>query len=482
MGEDHQVMDLTEASREGQRKHQEQILELEARKISSSIDVPTLRDEVRDMLRNMGEPVRLFGENLAEIRQRLRMVIARQKLGISGSTGIVKQEADGRQEARDEEEITKYTQAPSGLVEARQKFIGFSMNRAAKRLAKERTLKDLANRKRKLKEKNEIDESIKAYGTIKNRFERLALFGSQYGDDRALSCVLAGSLDHGKTEFMATSSWTGSIQCWDTSTGGIEKVAQATTCHEDRIMNMAILQSHSTILATASLDKSAKLWKIDKDEDTMNDNGPKLSIKPLQHLQGHSARLSQVAFHPMKEHVATTSYDYSWRLWDIETGSELLLQDGHWKESYGIDFHPDGSLCATSDFASVIQLWDLRSGKSIKHFLGHAKRVLHTAFHPNGFQLATAGDDGTVKIWDLRQREQFTSIPAHNRLVSSLRFHSSGEVLTSASFDGSVKVWSCRDWKLITSLQGHEGNVSHADYMNDSIISCGWDRTLKLWC
>ena len=53
----------------------------------------------------------------------------------------------------------------------------------------------------------------------------------------------------------------------------------------------------------------------------------------------------------------------------MSEGKELLLQDGHAREVYGVGFHPDGSLVATTDFGGVVQCWDLRTGKSACHFL-----------------------------------------------------------------------------------------------------------------
>ncbi len=55
-------------------------------------------------------------------------------------------------------------------------------------------------------------------------------------------------------------------------------------------------------------------------------------IKPVGTLSGHSARVAKVAFHPLGLHVASASYDKTWRLWDVATQSELLLQEGHAKE------------------------------------------------------------------------------------------------------------------------------------------------------
>ena len=49
--------------------------------IAATVDVPTLPDKVRNALRQLGLPVRLFGENLANVRERLRMELARCKVG-----------------------------------------------------------------------------------------------------------------------------------------------------------------------------------------------------------------------------------------------------------------------------------------------------------------------------------------------------------------------------------------------------------------
>lgn len=72
------------------------------------------------------------------------------------------------------------------------------------------------------------------------------------------------------------------------------------------------------------------------------------------------------------------------RLWDIETGQELMLQDGHHKETHGITFHPDGALVVTGDYSGVGHVWDLRSGKSIWVLQGHTNKIVCADFHPNG--------------------------------------------------------------------------------------------------
>lgn len=64
-------------------------------------------------------------------------------------------------------------------------------------------------------------------------------------------------------------------------------------------------------------------------------------------MKGHQDRICRVAFHPSGDYVASASFDTSWRLWDVTTSKELLLQEGHSKEVYAVEFQEDGALAAS---------------------------------------------------------------------------------------------------------------------------------------
>ena len=550
-----QVMDLTEDSQAQQAAHQTVLDNLEITKLAGTLtNVPTLPQDVRQALRQMGQPVRLFGENLADVRQRLRIALAQQEFEQKQATTTVKEEKEDDEE---EEQVTKYTRASPELIQARQAIAAFSMERSKLRLERERQLRTMARshyrKRKKTNEENNVEDEANVSNTDMNPLQRLdaicrptyqhlrqvTLEGSQYADRRALTSICQGSItmnEKGRQPFCVTAGWTASVQLWDVPS--LMPLGEATLCHEDRIMAMDLmspppvsssssnLASNTALLVTASIDTTAKLWKIQpnatqpmlveednkaEEEDPTNNSSQKstdtaaLTVKEVAHLRGHQARLCRTRFHPLKRHVATTSFDHTWRLWDIETGQDLLLQDGHAAPVFGLSFHNDGSLCAATDFATIIHLWDLRTGKSIHHWAGqHAKRILSADFAPNGFHLATAGDDGVIAIWDLRRRKQAAAIPAHSSLISQVKFLPplqtslmgedhvmGGECLASSSFDGTVKLWSARDWKPLNTLRGHAGQVSDLDFVptNHSnkttacqgLVTCGFDKTLKYW-
>lgn len=131
--------------------------------------------------------------------------------------------------------------------------------------------------------------------------------------------------------------------------------------HTERATDIAFspVEDH---LATASADRTAKLWNID---GTL-----------LRTFEGHLDRLARIAFHPSGKYLGTTSFDKTWRLWDINSGEELLLQEGHSRSIYGIAFHPDGSLAGSCGLDALARVWDLRTGRSILALEGHVKPVM----------------------------------------------------------------------------------------------------------
>ncbi|XP_044506489.1 U4/U6 small nuclear ribonucleoprotein PRP4-like protein [Mangifera indica] len=292
--------------------------------------------------------------------------------------------------------------------------------------------------------------------------ESLFLDCSEFGDDRPLSGC---SFSH-DGNLLATCALSGVAKIW--SMPKVEKVS-ALKGHTERLTDVAFspVQNH---LATASADRTARLWNTDG--------------SLLNTFEGHLDRLARISFHPSGKYLGTTSFDKTWRLWDIDTGVELLLQEGHSRSIYGIAFHHDGSLAASSGLDSLARVWDLRTGRSILAFEGHVKPVLGISFSPNGYHLATGGEDNTCRIWDLRKKRSFYVIPAHSNLISQVKFEpQEGYFLVTGSYDMTAKVWSGRDFKLVKTLSGHEAKVTSLDVGADgcSVATVSHDRWIKLW-
>jgi U4/U6 small nuclear ribonucleoprotein PRP4 len=202
--------------------------------------------------------------------------------------------------------------------------------------------------------------------------------------------------------------------------------------------------------------------------------------------------------------VASASEDTSWRLWDVETATEILLQEGHSRGVFAVSFNGDGSLLASAGLDSIGRVWDLRSGRTIMIIDGHIKPIYALQFQ--GHRVLSGSADGWIKCWDVRKVSCTAGIGAHANAVSDLKWHTgaddpidgvppgvdekgaqipkkSGTFLVSGGFDNNVKIHSADDWSTLQTLSGHTGPVASVDVSRDArwIVSGGHDRTIKLW-
>jgi U4/U6 small nuclear ribonucleoprotein PRP4 len=443
---------------QARQQHEDAVRAFEQRASQRQLAVPTGDGAVKAKLREFGEPVSIFGEGPYERRDRLRTIMA-------GRTAPSMESK--RQEAAGDEDLF-YTEGSEELLEARVKIAEWSIPRANQRLIRER-------RQRADEDMLEYEERVDRFCTFLQK--SMAAEVSQVGDERPLT--------QGKfspdAQLYCTSSWSGFIKLWKVP--ACEPVLTIRG-HEDRCHSVAFhpqckgvppFEGSTVRLASASADSRVHLWSLSESQ-------------PVGVLEGHEDRVNRVIFHPMGEHLVTTSHDMSWRLWDIATSSEILLQEGHSRPTYGVTMHPDGSLVATSDLGGIVRVWDLRSGKCVMPLTGHGKQVCSLDFHPKGMQLATAADDHSVRIWDLRRRRCVQNLLAHNKLISEVSFEKGeGRLMLTASYDCSVKIWSTTDWRVVKVLIGHEGRVMGADHIPHNLSghhyvgSVAFDRTLKFW-
>ncbi|CAL5420759.1 unnamed protein product [Camellia sinensis] len=449
--------EISEQSKQVRERQEKAMQELLMKRRAAALAVPTNDMAVRARLRRLGEPITLFGEREMERRDRLRMLMA--KLDAEGQLDrLMKAHEDEeaaasvtKEEAEDDIQYPFFTEGSKALLQARGAIAKYSVVRAALRLQRARRRRDDPDEDLDA----EVDWALRQAGS-------LVLDCSEIGDDRPLS----GCSFSRDGKMLATCASSGVAKIW--SMPQVRKVCTLKG-HTERLTDVAFSPMDNYI-STGSADRTAKLWNA---EGSL-----------LKTFGGHLDRLARIAFHPSGKYLGTASYDKTWRLWDIDTGEELLLQEGHSRSVYGISFHHDGSLAATCGLDALARVWDLRSGRSILALEGHVKPVLSVSFSPNGYHLATGCEDNTCRIWDLRKRKSLYIIPAHANIISQVKFEpQEGYFLVTASYDTTAKVWSSRDFKPVKTLSGHEAQVTSLDVVGDGqcIATVSRDRTIKLW-
>lgn len=447
--------DLEAAEAESQA---EVLAEFQKRKRARQIQVSTDDSEVKATLRQLGEPICVFGEGPAERRERLKQLLA-----VLGEDAVKQRKAEQQQQLkkRDEENVTWYHEGPPSLKEARYCIAEFSIPRAKERV-----------RKQKLDKQMPVTQKNAQLQELQKRIRSVTNDCSQIGDNRPLSfCSFSPN-----SKLLVTGSWSGLCKLWSIPDCQLVRNLRGHNCNVGSI----VFHPHATVslddnaccMASCGQDGSVKLWNLISDE-------------PVADIEGHAPyRVSRLQYHPSGRFLGTCCFDHSWRLWDLEAQEEVLHQEGHSKPVYDISFQRDGALVLTGGLDAYGRVWDLRSGHCVMFLEGHLQPILSTDFSNDGFHVVTGSEDNTAIIWDLRQRKRVYTIPAHTNLVSMVKFQPHhGNYLITASYDSTAKIWANPSWAPLKTLAGHEGKVMGLDITQDLkyIATCSYDRTFKLW-
>ena len=104
-------------------------------------------------------------------------------------------------------------------------------------------------------------------------------------------------------------------------------------------------------------------------------------------------------FSPDGIRVATGSHDKTARIWNAETGEELVTLTGHTDFVESVAFSPDGSTIVTGSDDRTAKIWDVESGQELGTLKGHVDELNSVSFSPDGARIVTAGDR-TARVWD----------------------------------------------------------------------------------
>ncbi|KAI5808172.1 WD40-repeat-containing domain protein [Peziza echinospora] len=482
--------------------------QFDRKKRAAAIAVPTDDGRVRTRLRELGQPITLFGEGPGDRRDRLRYLLYEIEeggaRGDGSEAGTPGPDAGGDYDMtdsglqKDEEDEEFYTPGIPELLDARRDIASYSLPRAKARIASQ-----------KLEATIPLQKHIKHRRAIKDRLATYALYGTQIAGDRPIS-ISRFSPD---SKIIAAGNLGGSIKLLT-----VPNLEETTLLrgHTDRVGGISwhpqatlSLPASAANLASAAGDTKIHLWSLDG-RDT-----------PLATLSGHSARVCRIEHHPSGKYLASASFDTTWRLWDLETTTELQLQEGHSREVYSIAFQTDGALVASGGLDSIGRIWDLRTGRTIMVLDGHIREITGLAWNVDGYRVISSSGDASCKVWDVRMVRCAATVGAHKGLVSDVRvfqgtgyggsvydttlsnsdssrmegeegasapssevgMRTEGTYFVSSGFDGNVNIFSMDDWALVKSLSGHSGHVTSVDVSPDNqwLVSSGQDRACRLW-
>uniref|UniRef100_A0A915MGH1 Uncharacterized protein n=1 Tax=Meloidogyne javanica TaxID=6303 RepID=A0A915MGH1_MELJA len=126
---------------------------------------------------------------------------------------------------------------------------------------------------------------------------------------------------------------------------------------------------------------------------------PAIKKQPIARLTGHQQLINQVQFSPDGRTIASASFDKSIKLWDGWTGKFQTSLRGHVGPVYQIAWSSDSRLLVSGSADSTLKVWNMQKRKLGQDLPGHGDEVFAVDWSPNSECVASGGKDKVLKLW-----------------------------------------------------------------------------------
>ena len=186
-----------------------------------------------------------------------------------------------------------------------------------------------------------------------------------------------------------------------------------------------------------------------------------VSNKEIALFNSHKKKVTDLAFSPNGQFLASTSDDNSAMLWDLENLNRVDSIGDLNGPNNKVLFSPDGKTVAIGFKDKTVKLYDVETKTILNHLNKHENEIVDFRFSPNNQYLITASRDGIVKYGELNSNRDSIHLDANSNNTTSIALRFDGNII-ALSKGNKIQIWlgsQDKDWSLITSLNGHNESV-----------------------
>ena len=228
------------------------------------------------------------------------------------------------------------------------------------------------------------------------------------------------------------------------------------------------LEHPPPFLLTGSQDRTVKKWEIARIHKSKKDSQG--APRALYTRKAHDKDINAISTNHNSTLFASASQDRTVKVWSADGGEVQGILRGHRRGVWDARFAPKDAfpipgesgiasssrgLILTGGGDRTVKIWSLENYSCLRTLEGHTNSVLKVLWmpvHPSDatstnarsklpLQVATAGGDGLVKIWDASTGEAVATLDNHSDRIWALTAHPETNALISGGGDSTITFW-----------------------------------------
>ncbi|KAG8407269.1 U3 small nucleolar RNA-associated protein [Metarhizium acridum] len=254
-----------------------------------------------------------------------------------------------------------------------------------------------------------------------------------------------------------------SYTCWATFSGHAESLGAValpkSVPAEGSAARTRPLDHPPACLITGSQDQTVKKWEIPRQRQQQGSKPRAVFTR-----KAHEKDINAINVHHSGNLFASASQDKTVKIWSMEEGEVQGILRGHKRGVWSVQFSPaqlptiqgnDGPVTGkgvilTGSGDKSVKLWSLADYTCIRTFEGHSNSVLKVAWFGlpsqqeqsrKPVQFVSAAGDGLVKVWDANSGEAECTLDNHEDRVWAVAVHPETNTIASGSGDSTVTFW-----------------------------------------
>lgn len=201
--------------------------------------------------------------------------------------------------------------------------------------------------------------------------------------------------------------------------------------------------------------------------------------REIRQLHRVGASLQAVRFSRDGSRIYVASFDSFLRVFSAD---EATLTNS-WKCSSTdvrtVAVSHDDSLVAAAGRDGVIRIWK-QEGELLFDLPSHERRIRHLEFSLSGSQLFSVGDDRILRVDDVVEPENGYDLPPVQGKLLSLAVLNE-ELVAAGASNNQIYIWNTDTKEMVGQLRAHTGSVAALAASSGSLISAGYDASIRVW-